>query len=253
MFFFTNNHTLKQEVENKNWNYVYVPFELSDDSITSSCQSKYIKFLAFLDDYPEYKKYKTILYFDHKVFVKEKHINQLISISSQENNQYAVIIRSHESQPRSIWDEVEDSKQQERYANNMNNTIELIHRKVKNKEFNEKTKVCNTGLLFYVNYESIKDMLNNIYSTCIQLRQPECQILWAIYSQPFLNKIYCIDFYTLDLLWREPFESNEKEEDLLNENIKWFVIIMIIVVLFILLVFPYMITKIIGKKGKLWW
>jgi hypothetical protein len=251
-FFFTNNYTIKQEVENKNWNYVYIPFELSDDSIKSSCQSKYIKFLTFLDDYPEYRKYQTILYFDHKVFVKEEHINQLISISARENNQYAVIIRSHESQPRNIWDEVEDAKHQERYANNMNTTIEMINHKIKNDEFNEKTKICNTGLLFYVNYEPIKSMLHNIYSTCVELLQPECQILWAIYSQPFLDKIKCIDFYTLDLLWREPFGSN-KEEDSTNKRILYFIIIMIIAIVIILLVFPYVITKIICKKSKLWW
>lgn len=251
-FFFTNNTGIKQEIENKNWNFVYVPFELSSDSITSSCQSKYIKFLAFLDDYPEYKKYKTILYFDHKVFVKEEHIDKLISISNQENNQYSVIIRSHETQPRTLWDEVEAAKGQERYLNSMKETLELVNYKIKNNELNENIKICNTGLLFYVNYQPIKDMLDSIYKSCIQLRQPECQIFWAVYSQPFLNNIKFIDFYTLDLLWKEPFVSNEDNVIRNQRNLLFIIEVIIVSFFFVLLFFSfsYFVGNRIIKKIK---
>ena len=47
-FFFTNNPILKNEIVNKGWNYIYVDKPISNDSIISSLQSKYIKFLEFL-------------------------------------------------------------------------------------------------------------------------------------------------------------------------------------------------------------
>jgi hypothetical protein len=63
-YFFTNNRELKYEIINKGWNYIYINMVLSEDSIISSLQSKYIKFLNFLDDFPQFQNAKIIVYFD---------------------------------------------------------------------------------------------------------------------------------------------------------------------------------------------
>ena len=55
-------------------------------------------------------------------------------------------------------------------------------------------------------------MLDDIYYTCMLQQQPECQIIWAIYSQKYLDKIKLIDFYNVvDPVWREPFYTQSTE------------------------------------------
>ena len=76
-FFFTNNSGLKDEIIKKGWNYIYVNKPLTDDYITSCLQAKYIKFLVFLEDFPEFKEKKTIIYTDHKILVLPNVLNEV--------------------------------------------------------------------------------------------------------------------------------------------------------------------------------
>ena len=215
-YFFSNNMMLKTEIENKGWTFIFVDFKLSNDNITGSLQSKYIKFLIFLKDYPEFKKYKQILYFDHKVFIKEHDVDALIDILN-ENDKYNIIIRKHENYRKNIWSEVEEAKKQERYNKNMNKTISFITKKINKNEITADVDICNTGLILYNNYDDILPMLNDIYNTCIKLQQPECQIIWSIYSQKYSNKIKLIDFDYVKPLWKEPF-ANRRNNSNTNTN-----------------------------------
>jgi hypothetical protein len=198
-YFFSNNIDIKQEVENKGWVYFFIDFILSDDSIISSLQSKYIKFLIFLNDFPLFKKYQSILYFDHKVYIKTNHINKLLRYNED------IIIRKHESYRKNIWSEVEEASKQERYMKNMDKTIKFINDKINNNEISENVQICNTGLILYNNYNDTKPMLQDIYNTCINLEQPECQIIWPIFSQKYSNKIKIIDFNEIKPLWLDPY------------------------------------------------
>jgi hypothetical protein len=242
---------LKKEVEEKNWIFFHLPLEMDDDILVSSCQSKYVKFLIFLEDYPEFKKYNNILYYDHKVFVKEEHINQLINISSQENNKHDIIIRRHETQPRNLWDEIEAAEYQERYMRNMDKTVEFIHKKIDNNEFKEDIEICNTGLIFYVNYHNVKTMLHDIYNTCMELQQPECQIIWAIHSQKFLHHIKIIDFYLLDTVWKEPFSVVEKKQSVFVSFMYFFIFFSVFVSIIFLFCYKKRLFKQIFLSAKL--
>ena len=233
-FFFTNNIHLKKEIENKGWKYVFVDFPMSSCPITSSLQSKYIKFLVFLKDYPEFKKHKQILYFDHKVFIKKEEIVKLVSLSNESNNKYNIIIRKHESTRYSIWDEVNEAKKQERYNKNMKETIEFINNKLEKKEIVENVEICNTGLIFYNNYHEIMPLLNNIYNTCVSLQQPECQIIWAVLSQKYMDKIKLIDFHReINPLWKEPF-MNINRCTIIHTNREFNILLIFVCFLFII-------------------
>ena len=50
--FFTNNKNIMNEIISNGWTYKYIDMELVDDYTISSVQSKYIKFLIFLKDFP---------------------------------------------------------------------------------------------------------------------------------------------------------------------------------------------------------
>ena len=58
--FFSNNIDVKEEALQNGWRFEYVPKELSSDPVMSSLQSKYIKFLIFLQDFERYRSYFVI-------------------------------------------------------------------------------------------------------------------------------------------------------------------------------------------------
>lgn len=188
-YFFTNNKELENKIKNKGWNYVYVNKVLSNDCIISSLQAKYIKFLKFLDDFPEFQNFKTIIYFDHKENVTKDILTQEIALLINNNIDKSLIIRQTPSNKTSIYDEVNAAMGQNRYVKNMNITKNFIKNIISTKEYNENVRICNTGLLIYINRENIEELLNNVYEKCIEHEQPECQIYWSIFSQKYKQEI----------------------------------------------------------------
>lgn len=190
-YFFTNNKALETEISRKGWNYVYVDAILSDDYIISSLQSKYIKFLKFLVDFPEFDKNDCIIYFDHKEFVSNKTVDEIKKLIAMNQNK-DLIIRQTPSLKTNVYDEVKAAMGQQRYVKNMNITIDFIKSMMKNKDYTENVRICNTGLLIYLNRTPILQLLNDVYKYCIFHKQPECQIYWSILSQKYKSSIHQI-------------------------------------------------------------
>jgi len=201
-FFFTNNKDIQNEIINKGWNYIYVDKPISDSIIISSLQSKYIKFLQFLDDYPQFKDKEIIIYFDHKEYISFDNLSH-IKLLINSNLDKSIIIRQTPNLKNNIQDEVNIAMKQPRYAKNMYKTINLINQMVHTKKINKNVRICNTGLLIYINRHNIKKLLDNVYMNCIKHEQPECQIYWSIFSQKYNNNIKQIK-------WKEI--NNEREE-----------------------------------------
>lgn len=184
--FFSNNIDVKEEALMNGWKFEYVAKELSSDPIMSSLQSKYIKFLIFLQDFERYRSYSKILFWDHHLEVDFSHLEQVLKYDSLED--ISMVIREHENLSRnSVWDEIAEASIQERYRKHMQKTIDFIHGKTTG-------KVCNTGFIFYNNYECVLDMLQEIYDACCHLQQPCCQIFWSVYSPKYSPKIRMIPF-----------------------------------------------------------
>lgn len=199
-FFFTNNNKLKQVIIDKGWVYVFVDFPISDFK-QSSIQSKYIKFLVFLKDYPEFSKFNKIIYYDHKINMTYYWLTRAIELS-RNNQNYSVIIRKTPKIKRKIWDEVKAAMGQPRYSDSMDKTKIFINDTIRNnQDISENIRICRTGLLIYNNYENIKPMLEKIYKSCIDLNQPECQIFWGLFSQQYSNKILMIENKSLNPDW----------------------------------------------------
>lgn len=207
-YFFTNNQTQKDTIISKGWNYEYVDIEMTDEEIPCSLQAKYIKFLQFLDDYGgKFKKFKQILYFDHKHNVLEKDVKTIIDLSNKYENKFNVLIRPHEK-TKKLWQEVDDSMYQYKYKKNIGKTINMINAKKEDGSLkdDENIPIAVTSLIFYNNYDEIMPMLDEIYKACIDQQQPECQILWAVFSQKYADKIKLVDFQDMnpETIWIYP-------------------------------------------------
>jgi len=187
-YFFTNNPSLETEIIYKGWKYIYVNKLLSDDYIISSLQSKYIKFLIFLEDFPEFKPVKTIIYFDHKENVSLIALNEIKLLISNTIDR-SLILRQTPSIKTTIHEEVIAAMGQQRYVKNMDKTKKFIENMTLTKEVCETVRICNTGLLIYINRENIQELLINVYEKCNEHQQPECQIYWSIFSQKYKNEI----------------------------------------------------------------
>lgn len=207
-YFFTNNRELKNEIINKGWNYIFVDKDLTDDYLVSSLQSKYIKFLEFLDDFPEFENREIIIYFDHKENISTATVDE-IQLLINKNPDKSLIIRQTPSEKTNVHQEIEAAMTQNRYAKNMNLTKKFIKDITSTKEFSENVRICNTGLLIYINRHKIRELLKNVYNKCIEHQQPECQIYWSIFSQKYKNEITEIKWTDIKNKRKGPDQDNK--------------------------------------------
>jgi hypothetical protein len=248
-YFFSNNPELKDEVEDKGWSFVYVNKELTSDYLMSSLQSKYIKFLQFLRDYGDFKAYNQILYFDHKLSMKEDDVHKIVDVYNEEHK-YNIVIRSHERNRVGIFSEIDDSlnfdkiSNQNRYSKNMEKTIEFVNKNIPDKTVADAIKICNTGMMLYTNYDEIMPFLDDVYDTCVSLQQPQCQIVWSVLSQKYMDKIKIIDFHNIiHPTWTEPFT-------LIEPSTNYYVYLLFFILLFSLLYFYSSIKKNVSSMIK---
>ena len=201
-YFFTNNPMIETEVKNKGWNYIYVNKPISNDSIVSALQSKYIKFLEFLKDFPQFQNKEPIIYFDHKENVSVDTLSE-IKILINNNPNKALIIRQTPSIKTTINHEIIEAMKQPRYKKNINKTIKFVNNMVSSGSISKNVRICNTGLLIYINKYKIEKLLNNVYNKCMEHRQPECQIYWSIFSQKYKNEIKEISWTVIQNIERQ--------------------------------------------------
>lgn len=151
---------------------------------------------------PQFQNIKTIIYFDHKENVSSATIEE-INLLINNNLDKSLIIRQTPSNKTSVYHEIKAAMGQSRYVKNMDKTKNFIKNIIAAKEFDENVRICNTGLLIFINIENIKELLNNVYEKCIEHQQPECQIYWSIFSQKHHNKIKEIKWTDIKSIKRE--------------------------------------------------
>lgn len=202
--FFTNNPSLKNEIETKGWKYFFINHDLTQDYMISSLQAKYIKFLVFLDDYNELENYEHYIYFDHKHEITKLHIDTFLKYINDNSHKSLIIRESPSLAKTTIQHEINAGMGQERYRRNMHKTKVLVQNLINSNKINSNFRICATGLLIYIDYKSIKVLLKKMYDACIELQQPECQILWAVYAQEFENTIKRITWNEIPITHKIP-------------------------------------------------
>jgi hypothetical protein len=200
--FFSNNARLAPEVESKGWEYRLVSTHaMSADERISSQQSKYVKFLQFLRDFPEFQTVEAVTYFDHKFFVKEAHVSWILEHIAPDKS---VLIRTTPKLKLSIADEVAAAMPQRRYAERMPQTLAWVSALKAERGIAEAVRIVNTGLIHYRNLARIMPLLDDIYGAVWALGQPECQIIWAALAQAYECHIQRVAWEDLNPLWAAP-------------------------------------------------
>jgi len=194
-YFFTNYSEMKHEIEKKGWIYCERKEEISDDSLVSSIQSKKIKFLQIMSEYPELFDGKDILYIDHKIHFTNEHVNHFKNLSSENPTKELILCNNNRTNERNIRDEINEANLAERYRRHMPETIEFIRQYlVENNLKEEDTKIYMTGILYYHNISNIKQLLYDINKLCNDLQQPECQVFMSALSKKYETFIKPIEF-----------------------------------------------------------
>lgn len=201
---FSNNSNLRHEAEIKGWEFRLLNLggmELTDDPVVSAVQSKYIKFLMFMNDFPEYSLGSPVIYIDHKVELKKEHITLIQQMISPEKS---ILIRNTPRLKSTISDEIEDAMHQSRYRESMPETIQWLEMIKEKRGISETVRIMNTGLIYYKDVNSIRTLLDEVHQVINTLNQPECQIIWAALSQPFEDKIHRVDWLDIGIEHKVP-------------------------------------------------
>jgi hypothetical protein len=187
-YFYTNNKRLKKEILLKGWCFCFFKSDVNNgESISSSLLAKKVKFLQI--DNASYAHLEHIIYMDSRRISDD--IANIIKMNIK-----GILLRYESKFKPTIEHEIEEAKGQERYAMHMDKTIDFINAKL-NKGYLANNRVMNTGIIAYSMHTQDKEirlLCDEVYNACIQLKQPECQILWCLLSQSYKDIIKGVEF-----------------------------------------------------------
>ncbi|MEQ9258613.1 MAG: hypothetical protein RIG84_05905 [Roseovarius sp.] len=205
--FFSNSDVIGAYAQSQGWRFIktFHPV-IEDDRLETSLQSKWVKYLQFLDDnaLAEYslRPPQSVLYFDHKFYVTSEHVSNILNRESDAS----ILIRKTPVVKESIQTEIEAALPYERYSRHMEPTKAFVNSFLAKGAKSDVT-ICNTGLIHYRNLSEAKELADRVYSSCQSLKQPECQIVWAVHAQSFADKIDVIEWndpLVADIEWQDP-------------------------------------------------
>ena len=203
--FFSNSESYRALAEARGWQFRLVKsLPVTSDYRESSIQAKYIKFLQFFDEFPEFAIFNRIIYFDHTIYFRRSDLNWLQTHHAPDKP--ALLLR-HPTVERTIWGEVEAASAQERYALGMPETIKWLRLMEHDGVVRLDAKVDATGIISYRYPDLIRKLLDEVYAQTIRLGQPECQIIWSTLAQCYPSSIQRVDWHELDPLLRVTYQS----------------------------------------------
>ena len=186
---FSNNIKLKKEALKKGWEFEFVDkFELSQDHFLSSLQSKYIKFLQFLDDFPAYKKYRSITYMDHTIKITKEEFTRLKALFHRNKKIFMISCRKGYLTTEGL----DNACKSQRYRNSYKQTKDWINYQLSLQNNHGPLQEYATGFIIYKDFKDLIPFLKNVYETIWELRQPYCQSIWAVLIQSHLDDLQYI-------------------------------------------------------------
>lgn len=200
-FFISNAKHIEQQCQKKGWIFIYAKNIVQSECIlTSSLQSKFVKFMKFL---PAKLYGHRFIYFDQSLEIKDEHIKHILATSIPKKTIY--VFRTPKLK-ENIYDEILDAMKQPRYALNMAKTIRWINKKIVKNDFRLNKRITRTGLMQIIADPRSVRFLNKICNNCVKQSQPECQIIWGILSQKRSHMIQESEWDSLQPppIWKKP-------------------------------------------------
>ncbi len=202
--FFGNDINAKHFAICKAWQFVHLPhIPLRHDIVYNSVQSKKLKFLQdeslkkYLSQrHPERNK---IIWVDHKRTLLSKHVLQMIQVLSSSAG-YGILIRTTPANKTSVWQEFREANMQTRYNKFARPTEQYILSQIAKPGISPSGRVTNTGLILYdLNNEQTKRLLNAVYGCVKKIGNPMCQIFWMIEAQKFPGLVKIVPYKMFDI------------------------------------------------------
>ena len=214
---FSNNIKLKKEAIKKGWEFEFVDkFELSQDHFLSSLQSKYIKFLQFLDDFPAYKKYRSITYIDHTLKITNEESKRLKALFHRNKKIFMISC----SKGHLVTDGLDNAFKSQRYRNSYKQTKDWINYQLSLRNNPAPPQEYATGFIMYKDFKHLIPFLKNVYVTIWELRQPYCQSIWAVLVQPHLDDLQYIYWSDTSIKKRTPLPFDQNIKRFIRENLR---------------------------------
>jgi len=112
-YYYTNNSSILENIKDTKWIGIYNNKPINEDVIKSCMDGKHVKTMP--QEYTHLKQYDYLCYLDSKLEkVSEVFVENFIDKYFIEQN-YALLLRRHWYIPNKVWDEYNESMNQERY------------------------------------------------------------------------------------------------------------------------------------------
>lgn len=112
-YYYTNNQSIFGMLKDTNWIGIYIDISINDDLIQSCMIGKHLKTMP--QEYNELKEYDYLCFLDSKLDkVNEQFVEDFIHKYFIENN-YALLLRKHWFIQDNVWNEYNESMNQNRY------------------------------------------------------------------------------------------------------------------------------------------
>ena len=195
-YYFTNNHTMVQKLQNTKWKTVFIDFQSIDDIIENNMMAKHVK--ALPHEYEELRSYDYLVYMDSKVGkINEGFIYGAINCLFVSNN-YAIAMREHwmcqdraENEKENIWREFSLAvTSQDRYKQQEAQYSDYITRQCKSGLSNLSDSHCTTNTIIRnMKHPKMKQIDYTWYAHILDCGI-ECQISFFSVKQLFEKMVY---------------------------------------------------------------
>lgn len=154
---------------------------LSASGYISSLQSKYVKYLQFNKEFPEFDNIDNIIYADHKQLLDGASLDTLEEKYSARDH----VLSIPSLRTRTIREEISLAKKFDRYNLTMAQTERWVADMVRLGLASSEAHVKCTAFIYYKDVKKCRRLLDEVYEMIWRIGQPECQIIFGMISQKY--------------------------------------------------------------------
>lgn len=195
-FFFTNNPNTYVQLENTNWNRIFVDIPIKHNLTMDAMDAKHLKACPYM--YPELNGYDATCYFDSTLTVKTDEVIELANKAFTYSN-YDMLIARHPfisaTWPPSAKSEFNEAMLQPRYLAEKDKYERYMAEQIQSGLLETDDIHYATGFIVRKNNMEMRK-LGEVWYRHILACGIECQISFFFVQQMFKGKIYGIEPYS---------------------------------------------------------